>query len=110
MYTMQQLSSFRLHSSSRENHRSWLVLATTVLLVCVLLTFTTSSWGSLLHFSKPSAQAAAPLTRRVNVPYFGSNAVPFDQTALFWFGDVSSADTYTDVRMGYNNSELFIDL
>jgi hypothetical protein len=36
--------------------------------------------------------------------------VPFNQTAIFWFGDVTATDTFTDVRIGYNSSELYIDL
>jgi hypothetical protein len=72
--------------------------------------FTTPFWGSLLPFSKPWAKASAPLPPRVNVPYFGSSAVPFNQTAIFWFGDVTATHTYTDVRVGYNNAELFVDL
>jgi len=47
--------------------------------------------------------------RRINAPFF-TTAVPFNQTAIFWFGDVTSTDTYTDVRVGYNSSELYVDL
>ncbi len=110
MYTMHKLRSVHLRDSSRGKTISWFPLATTMIVLCVVVVFTTSFWGGLPPFSKPSAQAAAPFTRRVNVPYFGSNTVPFNQTALFWFGAVTSADTYTDVRIGYNKTELFIDL
>jgi hypothetical protein len=110
MHTIHKLRSVRLQDPARGKTISWLPLATTMIVLCIVVLFTTSFWGNLLPLSKSSAKAAAPLTRRVNVPYFGSNAVPFNQTALFWFGDVTSADTYTDVRMGYNHTELFIDL
>jgi hypothetical protein len=112
MFKIQNAPSTRLRNHSRFNKSSLLKLATASIVVCiVLLSFTTSFWNSLLlpHFSKPNAKAAAPLIRRIDIPYF-STAVPFNQTAIFWFGDVTSTDTYTDVRMGYNNTELYIDL
>jgi len=67
--------------------------------------------------TQPTATATAAATtsfapsgnQRIHVPYF-TTAVPFNQTAIFWFGDVTSTDTYTDVRVGYNSSELYIDL
>ena len=107
MYTVQQMRSFSLRNSSQG--KTWLPLATIGIIVCTLLALTTSFGGSLLHLSKPSAKATSPLIRRVNIPYFNS-AVPFNQTAIFWFGDVTPTDTYTDVRMGYNSSELYISL
>ncbi len=111
MYRIDKLRSVHLHDSSGGKTISWLPLATTVIVLCMVVLFTTSFWGNLLSVSKPWAKAAtAPLTPRINVPYFGSSAVPFNQTAIFWFGDVTSADTYTDVRVGYNHTELFIDL
>jgi len=111
MYRIDKLRSVHLDDSSGGKTISWLPLATTVIVLCMVVLFTTSFWGNLLSVSKPWAKAAtAPLTPRINVPYFGSSAVPFNQTAIFWFGDVTSADTYTDVRVGYNHTELFIDL
>jgi len=64
-----------------------------------------------LHFSKHSAKAAtsSSTTPLINVPFF-TTAVPFNQTAIFWFGDVTSTHNYTDVRIGSNSSELYIDL
>jgi hypothetical protein len=71
----------------------------------------TTPRNNLLHFSKPSAKAAtsSSTTPLVNVPFF-TTAVPFNQTAIFWFGDVTSTHNYTDVRIGYNSRELYIDL
>src|SRR5437660_6727141 len=86
------------------------ILATSILIFCVLLGLTTSIWGGLLHFSQPSAKAASPVMRRVNIPFFGTSPVPFDRTAIFWFGQVNSTSNYVDVRVGYNKSELYIDL
>jgi len=115
----------------------WFPLVTIAIVVCLAVVFTKPFWGGVVpsshpgatapvaavprtiaphlgstavSFVQPSATATAARVPRINVPYFGSSAVPFNQTALFWFGDVTSADTYTDVRVGYNQSELFIDL
>ncbi|MFL5698044.1 MAG: DNRLRE domain-containing protein [Ktedonobacteraceae bacterium] len=83
-----------------------------IIFLCAILSFTTPFWSSLGlgHSSKPTAKAASALVRRINIPYFNTSAVPFNQTAIFWFGSVSSSDNYTDVRMGYNNNELYVDL
>ncbi len=45
--------------------------------------------------------------RRVNVPYFQNNVL-FSQAAIFWFGAVSLNDNYTDVRVGYTQSEIVV--
>ena len=62
-----------------------------------------------MHPSQTFAKTAASSPQQINIPYF-KTAVPFNQTAIFWFGDVISNDTYTDVRIGYNSSELYVDL
>lgn len=54
----------------------------------------------------PSARALEP-TRRVNAPYF-DGAVRFSETAIFWFGRVGSTSNYADVRVGYNDEELYV--
>src|SRR5207237_7090347 len=105
-------SSFDLGTSPRGNTKKWLPLAATGLIVCILLSFTTSFWSNLLHFTPASAKtskATTTSTSRINIPYF-NGPVPYNQTAIFWFGDVTSSDNYTDVRIGYNSSGLFIDL
>lgn len=82
-----------------------------VLFLCFMFLFTALVWrGSLPgHASGSIAKASSPQLQRFNIPYFHS-PVPFSQTAIFWFGDVSSSDNYINVRMGYNDSELYIDL
>jgi hypothetical protein len=54
---------------------------------------------------------AAPLPPmfRVNVPYF-ANYVHYEETGVFWFGYVNSTDNYADVRMGYDNTELYVNV
>ena len=49
------------------------------------------------------------LQRRVNLPHF-DGTVKYGETAVFWFGRVSSSDNYADVRMGYSNTELYVHL
>jgi hypothetical protein len=107
MYTNQHSHSSRHHNYSRLTTIPLVGLTTTVLILCIILLF----WTNVLplHVPKPSATAASPLTGAINIPYF-SSAVPFNQTAIFWFGVVTSTDNYTDVRIGYNSSELYVDL
>lgn len=45
----------------------------------------------------------------VYAPYF-ENSVIYSQTAVFWFGKVNSTENYTDVRIGYDKTKLYIDL
>jgi hypothetical protein len=50
-------------------------------------------------------------TLRVNAPYFNVSdigASKFAETAIFWFGRVTPAENYADVRIGYNNTELYV--
>lgn len=46
-------------------------------------------------------------TRTVNAPYF--SAEPQESTAaVFWFGRVTEAENYADVRVGYTSGELIL--
>ena len=47
---------------------------------------------------------------RINAPYFGSDSIPFSQTAIAWFGKVTPHQNYADIRVGYNNSQLYVYL
>jgi len=47
--------------------------------------------------------------QRVNAPYF-NGAINFVETSVFWFGKVEPTANYADVRVGYNNTELYIYL
>lgn len=55
---------------------------------------------------------------QVNIPHYGGSlnvpcsdvTAPFNQTAIFWFGSVSSSSDYVDVRAAYSDSYLFISL
>ncbi|PMP73212.1 MAG: hypothetical protein C0183_23200 [Roseiflexus castenholzii] len=46
---------------------------------------------------------------RINAPKF-TGAIPFERTAIAWFGRVSPTQNYTDIRVGYNAAELFVYL
>ena len=112
MYTVQDTPSLSPRRSSHGTTRKWLPLAATGLIVCILLSFLTPFWGNLLHFSPASAKGSkgtASSTSQINLPYF-NGAVPSNQTAIFWFGIESSTDNYTDVRIGYNSTGLYINL
>jgi hypothetical protein len=56
--------------------------------------------------SQPQAITA---TQRVNTPHFAGDVL-YDQCAVFWFGRVNSTDNYADVRVGYNDSGLTVNL
>jgi hypothetical protein len=73
----------------------------TLRLVVLLLVVVTLSSGP------SSAAAALPPLHRVNAPWF-SGDVQIDQTAIFWLGRVTPTENYADVRIGYNNTELYV--
>ena len=109
MYNVHLKDSIRQHHSTRANKRVWLPLTATIFIIALALSVTSSLWNNLWYSTKPSAHAAAATLPLINAPYF-SNTVPFNQTAIFWFGTISSSTTYTDVRIGYSTSELYVDL
>jgi hypothetical protein len=43
----------------------------------------------------------------IHVPYFNGDIL-FGETAIFWFGKVHPTENYSDVRIGYNNTELYV--
>ena len=54
---------------------------------------------------------AAPLPPlfRVNAPYFAGDIV-YGETAVFWFGRVTQDENFADVRVGYNNQYLYVNM
>ncbi len=73
------------------------------LMGCVLI------GGSILSRTAPLEAALLPQIRRVNAPYF-TGPVQYDQSGIFWFGRVTSSENYADVRVGYNDTELFVNV
>ena len=64
----------------------------------------------------PSATPTPTLTpvsvqhlRRVNAPYFAGPVI-YEQAAIFWFGKVNQTSNYADVRVGYDDSELYVSM
>ncbi|BAM00826.1 MAG: hypothetical protein KatS3mg049_0725 [Caldilinea sp.] len=57
----------------------------------------------------PPATPPAASMRRVNAPFFNGE-IPFEQTAIFWFGRLSESSNYADVRVGYNQEKLTVYL
>jgi hypothetical protein len=113
MCKLEKVVSFLPHDRGRSGKVLRVKLATVVVVVGTILAVATSFWGNGLHlpnFHAKNANAASPPTRRIDIPYFDSSPVPFNQTAIFWFGTIDSSHTYADVRVGYNSSELYIDL
>ena len=44
---------------------------------------------------------------RINAPRF-VGSIPFEQTAIAWFGRVSPTQNYADIRVGTNATELYV--
>ncbi|PMP84446.1 MAG: hypothetical protein C0184_03715, partial [Chloroflexus aggregans] len=63
-------------------------------------------WVPVIFSSPPIPQYV------VNAPYFATINLSerFSELAMFWFGRVSRSQNYTDVRVGYNDNELFLYL
>ena len=62
----------------------------------------------LLALASHSSQAAPqPPVRQVNAPYF-SDGLHFDETAVFWLGQVSPHENYADIRVGYIDRALWV--
>ncbi len=59
----------------------------------------------LLGAPTPPPAPAGPV---IHVPHF-ETAVSFRETAIVWFGQVTPAQNYTDLRVGYSNSELYVN-
>lgn len=52
---------------------------------------------------------APEMLPRIHAPRF-EGPIPFEQSAIAWFGQVFPTRNYTDIRVGYNARELFIYL
>lgn len=61
----------------------------------------------ILKNSVAGAYSRSPDGYRLNVPFF-HGAVPANEAAVVWFGKVTPTVNYSDLRIGYNEDELFI--
>lgn len=64
----------------------------------------------LLHLPLVLKGTPSELLPRINAPDFGTSPIPFEQTAIAWFGYLSPDSNYADIRVGYNNQELYVYL
>lgn len=85
------------------------VLALAACLALVAPAFTGAAGGGrqvyLPHVVAPG-QASRPT---VHTPFF-DGPVRFSETTVFWFGRVTPSENYADVRIGYNDQELYLYL
>ncbi len=60
--------------------------------------------------SDPPSPAACGVARlpRINAPGFGRAEIPFNQTAIAWFGTLSPERNHADIRVGYNDAGLYV--
>ncbi|HEY7287464.1 MAG TPA: DNRLRE domain-containing protein [Vicinamibacterales bacterium] len=61
-----------------------------------------------------AATTSAPITAagtgpRVNAPYFPAT-VPYAETGVSWFGQVDPLKNYTDIRVAYTDTEVWVTL
>lgn len=68
-----------------------------------------SQWAYRLYIPFVTKGGAEAVKYLVNAPHLGSD-YGYGQTAIFWFGQVSSASKYADVRVGYTDQAVFVHL
>lgn len=60
----------------------------------------------------PARVARPPLARStrptINTPFFGAGEIPFEQTAIAWFGTLGPLTNHADIRVGANEEELYV--
>ncbi|MCX7895327.1 MAG: DNRLRE domain-containing protein [Thermoanaerobaculum sp.] len=47
---------------------------------------------------------------RINAPFFGTQEVRFDEMAVAWFGQLNEQSNHADIRVGFNQQELYVYL
>ena len=70
-----------------------------IVLIC-LIGLGLSSTATIAHSKTP----------QINAPYFGSDDIRFKEMGIFWFGQVNDQTNYADVRIGYNNDHLKVNV
>jgi len=59
-------------------------------------------------FGLLSATCRWPQLPRIHVPTFGPDPIPFARTAVAWFGHLDEDANWADLRVGANNTELYV--
>lgn len=87
-------------NNSRKNRpvRTWSLLTVLIMLGGAV---------GLISTNRSAAVSGADVPR-VNAPNFGADNIPSEESAIFWFAPLKSADNHTNVRVGYNDEELKI--
>jgi len=63
----------------------------------------------LRRAASPTPIPPSAAARRVNAPYHSAEP-RFAEAAIFWFGRVTPTENYSDVRLSYTESELYVYL
>ncbi len=69
----------------------------------------TSGAGTTVYLPLVTRASCPADMPRINAPRF-TGTIPFERTAIAWFGKVSPTQNYTDIRVGYNANELYVYL
>lgn len=64
---------------------------------------------AVIVLGAPRAGGAVASTSRINAPFFATT-VPYAEAAIGWFGQVDASKNYTDVRVAYTSTELWVTL
>lgn len=56
-----------------------------------------------------TAVSASTPTPTIHIPHF-VDAVPLSERAIFWFGELSNSSNYADVRVGYNDDNIVVQV
>ncbi|MCA9921920.1 MAG: DNRLRE domain-containing protein, partial [Anaerolineales bacterium] len=81
------------------------------IIVLLLLTFVVLAGVLvfLLRAPEAAAEPAAASPPKINVPYFADN-IAISERAVFWFGEVNETSNYADVRVGYNDEMMIVQV
>jgi hypothetical protein len=58
----------------------------------------------------PLVQKPIPILPVLNIPFFEGEEINYHQAAVTWFGQVRGNENYADVRVGYNSSEIYVNV
>lgn len=72
------------------------------------LSITTKSTNQVAVYL-PLIISLRPLSPRVNLPLLDTE-VNYAESAVFWFGQITPTENYVDIRIGYNSSDLLVNI
>jgi hypothetical protein len=105
------LSTLQLGAANRQNYPGSVPTAIAHDMIAPRLSSVSGSVIYLPFIERPPV--ATPMPQLFHVPYFPVADVfgqAFEKMMVFWFGRVTPTNNYTDVRLGYNDQALFIDV